>query len=927
MPTYLRSTLIFIALFSIASAKADNCTITPKDLKCEYCNAPIAIDTPEPRLSWILISDKRNQTQSAYQIMVADSIQALKDDQPNLWDSSKVLSNQTVNITYQGKPLTSELTCYWKLRVWDKQNNPSKWSNPAKWEMALMDHNDFKAKWINDGKKNPPTASQDSYKEDPAPLFRHQFALNKPVKRARLYITGLGYYESYLNSKKIGDHVLDPAWTVYSKQIQYNTFDVTNMLKQGQNCIAAILGNGWYNPLPLQMWGWLNLQTPLTTGRPRLLAQLIIEFNDGTKTTIITDENWKTSESPILKNNIYLGELYDATKEIPNWNSPNFDDTSWKNAALAQEPVGVLKAAALPPIRITKKIKPVKIFHTQKDVTIYDFGQNFAGWVKLKINAPAGTKIKLRYGELFYDDGKLNPMTSACGQIKGLKQDGSPIGGPGAPEIACQQDTYIAKAAPNQYYTPTFTFHAFRYVEVTGNANPLTLNDIVGLRLNTDIEKVGQFSCSNDLFNKIQKITEQTFLSNIFSLQSDCPHRERFGYGGDIAVTTDAFIMNFNMARFYANTVNLFTDSAQNDGTLTDTAPFVGIDSCGPAWAMTHPLLQSELYQYYGNKRLIQQHYQISKRWLDMVTKQYPNHIIEKGLSDHESLEKTPSQQLVTPLYYQSAKLLERLASVIGNNEQADHYNKLAENIRTAYLKKINTPEAGTFDPCTQTSQSFAIYQNLVPDQQKDLAIDALLKNIAQHDDHLTTGIFGTKFMLESLSRTGHADIAYKIVNQKTFPGWGYMIEKGATTLWEKWAYDDNIYSHNHPMFGSVSEWFYRWLGGIQPADDAVAFDKIVISPQMIPALNWVKSSHKSIQGLIVSNWVINKNCLKLQFEIPVNTSAFVYIPAMTLGDIKENSTPVKQISDIKFVNFEKNTAIFKIGSGRYNFESKLPQK
>jgi len=927
MPIHSRSTLIFIALIFITPAIANNCSITPQQLKCEYFQTTPVIDTPAPRLSWTLNSNLRNQTQSAYQIIVADDIELLENNKPNLWDSSKVTSNQTINITYQGKPLTSQLICYWKLRIWDKQNNPSPWSKPAKWEMALMDQNDFKAKWINDGKKNPPVASEDSYKEDPAPLLRHQFAINKPIKQARLYITGLGYYESYLNGQKIGDHVLDPAWTVYSKQIQYNTFDVTSMLNQGQNCIAAILGNGWYNPLPLRMWGWLNIQTNITTGRPRLIAQLMIDFQDGTKKLVISDENWKTADSPILKNNIYLGELYDARKEIPNWNTPNFDDSAWKNAVLAKEPIGILKSAALPPIRVTKKIKPVKISHLQKDVTIYDFGQNFAGSVKLKINAPAGTKINLRFGELLRDDGQLNPMTSACGQIKGQKQDGTPIGGPGSPIIAAQQDTYIANAASPQFYTPTFTFHGFRYVEVTGHPNTLTLDDITGLRLNTDIEKVGHFSCSNDLFNKIQQITEWTFLSNIFSLQSDCPQRERFGYGGDIAVTTDAYIMNYDMAQFYANTVNLFSDSALKNGTLTDTAPFVGINSCGPAWAMAHPLLQSELYQYYGNKKLIQQNYQISKRSLDLVTKQYPNHIIQKGLSDHESLEKTPSEQLVTPLYYKNTKLLERLASIIENNKQADLYNKLAENIRDAYLKNFNNNETGTFDPCTQTSQSFALYLNLVPQNQKALATEALLSNIHQHDDHLTTGIFGTKFMLEALSLAGLTDQAYKIVNQKTFPSWGHMIENGATTLWEHWQYSDNTFSHNHPMFGSVSEWFYRWLGGIQPAENAVAFDKIIIRPQIIPALNWVNSSHKSIRGPIVSNWSKNNNRLKMQIEIPPNTSATVYIPATKINDIKENSTPIAQINGFKLIKFDKNTAILKIGSGKYNFESTIPSK
>jgi alpha-L-rhamnosidase len=895
------------------------------DLKCEYARQPLGIDAPRPRLNWVLHSDRLGDVQTAYQILVASSLEKLANDEGDLWDSGKVESNQSVHVLYGGRALESRRACYWKVRAWDKAAAASDWSEPATWEMGLLKQDDWQAQWLNDGKANP-QKDEDFYRDDPAPLFRKEFALSKDIRRARLYISGLGYYEASLNGRRVGDRALDPGWTRYSRRVLYSTYDVTRQLVQGRNCIGATLGNGWYNPLPLRMWGYLNLRDHLGVGRPRFIARLDVEFTDGTRQAIVSDTSWKVSEGPIRFNNIYLGEIYDARKELAGWDRPGFADAGWRQAAVAAEPVGHLVSQSQPPIRATGALKAVKMTEPQPGVFIFDLGRNFSGWANLKVSAPAGTRVSLRYGELLHKDGMLNPMTSVCGQIKGKgktpESKDENADSPGPPAIAWQGDTYIARGNGMESYTPRFTFHAFRYVEVTGYPGKPPMDAVTGLCLSADMQRVGSFSCSNDRFNRIQEMCDRTFLSNLFSVQSDCPHRERFAYGGDLAVTSEAFLMNYDMATFYAKTVRDFADGARDDGMLTDTAPFVGIQYCGVAWAMAHPLLQRQLYQYCGNRQLIEEQFDASKRWLDLVASKNPGFIINDGLSDHEGLAPAAAPVMVTPLYAASASAVGELAAILGRADEAAKYQQLAANIRRAYLEKFFDKTSGKIGPGTQACQAYALYQNLIAPEQRAVAIQALLDDIrGPCQGHLSTGIFGTKFLLDALSREGHADTAYTIVNQETFPGWGYMLDGGATTLWEHWKGSDNTYSHNHPMFGSVSQWFYHWLGGIQPDPEAVGFDRIIIRPQVVKDLNWVRSSYNSVRGKIASNWRRDGNRLLLDVEIPIGATASVYVPADKARQIKVNGAPASQAPDVTFLRTDRETTVYQIGSGHYAFE------
>jgi alpha-L-rhamnosidase len=534
--------------------------ISPTDLRCEYRRDPLGVDVARPHLSWALTSRERDQRQTAYQVLVASRREDLVRNRADQWDSGRVASANSHSIVYGGRPLAPGQACWWKVRVWDGAGRPSAWSAPATWETGLLRGGapDWGAAvWINDGKPNP-KASAEYYRDDPAPLLRKPFVCEKPVARARLYVSGLGYVEPYLNGERVGNHVLDPGWTTVEKRVLYSVYDVTRQIQRGPNCLGAMLGNGFYNPLPLPFWGHLNLREHLSVGRPRLIARLEMAHSDGTKTVVVSDETWQVADGPVIRNSVYLGEVYDARRELPGWcDAMPKKGGPWRTAGRATEPLGPLVAQDQPPIRVTATLKPHRIAALRPGVFLVDFGQNFAGVVQIRVRGAApGTAITLRSGELLYPDGTLNPLTAVAGQIKNPRGDYG-----GAPVPAVQQDTYLCKGSSNdqaEEWTPRFTFHGFRYVEVTGWPGTPRKEDISGQRLSADLETIGTFACSDPFLNRLDAVCRWTFLSNVFSVQSDCPHREKFGYGGDIVPTADAYFLRFDMARFYAKVATDF---------------------------------------------------------------------------------------------------------------------------------------------------------------------------------------------------------------------------------------------------------------------------------------------------------------------------------------------------------------------------------
>jgi alpha-L-rhamnosidase len=632
-----------------------------------------------------------------------------------------------------------------------------------------------------------------------------------------------------------------------------------------------------------------------------------------------------------LRNNIYLGEVYDARRELSGWDQAGFNDAAWSKAAKAAEPIGPLHAQMQPPIRITGKLKSVRRTEPTPGIFIFDMGQNFAGWAKLHVQGPAGTTVRLRFGELLQPDGSLNVMTSVAGQIKrGTEnKNGEP------PQLAYQSDAYVLSGHGEEVYTPHFTWHGFRYVEVTGYPGTPKLDAIEGLRLSANVGEAGSFSCSNEQFNRIQEMTRWTFLSNLFSVQSDCPHRERFGYGGDPVPTCEAFMFNFDMAAFYANAVRNFADAARPNGGMTESAPYVGIADAGLGgqtgpigWQMTYSFLLEKLYQYYGDLRLVREQYPIAKRQMEFLRHAAKNDLIEVCIGDHESLDPKPIALTSSAFYYAHATAMARFAELLNYRNDTQEYHQLSEKIRDAILAKFFHPATGHMDSGVQAAQAFALHFNLLPPERRQAAFDVLVEEVLQHHQgHLATGIFGTRYLLETLCRYGRADVAYGIVNQKTFPGWGHMLDRGATTLWEHWEFSDNTFSHNHPMFGSVSTWFFEDLGGIRAEKDADGFDRIIVRPHIADGLTHAKASYNSIRGLIVCDWQLQDAQLHINVTIPPGVAATVYVPTTDAASVTESGNSMSQALGILPLTTQPAGAVglcvaIRAASGQYHFES-----
>lgn len=910
--------------------------MTIRSLTCEYRENPLGIDSAQPRLGWVLESGKRGDAQTAYQVLAGTSISKLKPGKADLWDSGKLGSAESVHVVYSGKPLASGQRVWWRVRVWDAEGKASEYSPVAWFEMGMLSPADWQAQWIQRKSRGPKPEAK-AFDDDPAPLFRKEFVVEKKVARARAYATGLGYYELRLNGGKVGDHVLDPGWTTYSKRVLYSTYDVTSQIKRGRNAMGVMLGSGWFDPLPLAMWGSIKPGASLTTGAPRTIVQLVIEFSDGTKQTIATDDSWRVSGGPILRNSVYLGEVYDARREQVGWDLPGFDDARWEPAVLAREPrLGMLCAQDAPPIRIIQRLKPVKLTEPRPGVFIFDFGQNFAGWARLCVSGEAGTRVRLRSGELLYPDGTLNGMTAVCGQIKGGGKD-YVYDGVGQPKTAFQLDEYVLKGQGTETFTPRFTFHGFRYVEVTGFPGKPTLDALEGLWLSSDVRSDGSFQCSNEMFNRIQRIVRCSELSNLFSVQSDCPHREKFGYGGDIVASSEMGMLNFGMARLYAKAAWDLVDAVRPNGGFTETAPFVGIadqslgdnsafvnlgDKVGPVdYGLAQPVLAWQLYQYYGDRRLMEEQYEATKRWIALLNSKSPDGLMDNGISDHESLLPKPRAVTGTAFYYLNVKLFAQIARTLGKASDAQDAESVAERIEVAFNKKFLQPGTGRYDVASQTCQSIPLELGLVPADEQARAVDVLVRDIVEvRKGHLSTGIFGTKYMLNALTTFGKAQVAYNMVNQRTFPGWGNMVENGATTLWEHWEYNDNTFSHNHPMFGSVSEWFYKTLAGLRPDPEAVGFNKIIIAPEVVGDLSWVKGSYDSVRGTVSSEWSRDGGVFKLRVRVPVGATATICLPASNWSQVKEGRNPIEGAEGVSLLGVENRKARIAVGSGAYEF-------
>uniref|UniRef100_UPI0032171BC8 family 78 glycoside hydrolase catalytic domain n=1 Tax=uncultured Draconibacterium sp. TaxID=1573823 RepID=UPI0032171BC8 len=762
------------------------------------------------------------------------------------------------------------------------------------------------ASWIGSGKNH--LADSLLYGDIPAPVFRKEFYAKKDIKKATLYITAAGYYHSTLNGERIGRNYFDPAWTNFAKRVYYSEYDLTQDINEGANCIGVNLGNGFYNPLPMTMWGHLNLKEHLPNGQSEFIARLQIEYNDGKTEEIITDNLWKYAYGPVKRNNVYLGESYDAGSEISGWNKIDFDDSEWADAIVGNGPGGELQKAFFPPVQITDIKTPLSITSVTNDKYLVDFGVNFTGVYKIRLKGEKGDTITFRLGERVFENGELNGLTTVAGQIKTAGK-----GGAGAPDIAWQSDQYIFGNKTNVWYSPEFTFHTFRYLEISGLKQKPETNDVEGLFIHSNVDDHGNFTCSSELINSIQDITERTFLANLVSVQSDCPAREKFGYGGDLNSTAESFIYNFDMQAFYRKTIYDWLD-AMNDSVFVDTAPYVGLQYCGLSWESAFLIAQYNLYRYYNDTALMKELYPINLKWMEKVARIHPNGLVDKGLGDHEAIIKSPVEVTGTGHYLECARIMKTFAALMGDKENEVYFEKLANKLSHIMLEKF---WRNSFERATNKQTLFAtlLYYNVIPEKEVPAAVDSLMHALSEAPSgHFNTGIFGTKFILEALSKVGYADKVFEIVNSTAYPGWGFMIDRGATTIWESWNESVVLGSHSncHPMFGSVTEWFYRWLGGIRIIDDYPGFERFVIAPTLPKGLDSVNCIYKSSKGKIVSNWEVTSRGEKIfEITVPENSQALVRLPVEEYQTISFGHTKRKLSGDEQKGRFE-------LGPGNY---------
>jgi alpha-L-rhamnosidase len=956
----------FAALICCFTLAANAAGLKPELLRCEYRVDPLGIDEAHPRLTWLVESTERGQEQTAYQILVASKESLLKPGKADLWDSGKIASDDTVNVVYSGAPLASREQCFWKICVWDKAGHTT-WSQPAFWTMGLFQASDWKANYISYRDTTPVFKDAGHLFLPPAHQYRKDFAVGKKIKRATIYSTALGIYELYVNGQRVTDSVFAPGWTDYRQRAYYNTYDVTSLVKSGDNAIGAYLGEGWYS-------GYIGfgLLTGIGTehiGRytygktPAIMAQLEIEYTDGSHETVATDATWKTTaDGPIREGDFLMGEFYDARKETPGWSKAGFDSSKWDAAIPAEEngsapatfyeyqngangagptiqgrPIDLgfkrpPKLEAFPgvPVRPIQEIKPTSMASPTNGVYIFNLGQNFAGVIRLKVKGKEGTTIQLRYGEELYPDGRL--MTENLRKARAT-------------------DHYVLRGdAAGETYVPRFTFHGFQYVEVTGYPGTPDTNDITGIVLHSDTPMTSEFECNDPVANKLFKNVVWTQRANFVDLPTDCPQRdERFGWMGDAQVYVRCATYNADVAAFYTKWLREVMEAQRPSGTFPGYCPFPfqhGADF-GTAWCDAGVICPWTIWKAYGDTRIIERCWPNMVKfveWRKSTSKDFLGVNHGNAWGDWLSFgNKTPIEYVDTVYFAYSTKLMADMAQAIGHDKEAAEYRELFANIKKAFNQKYVKPD-GSLNVDSETAYATALYMDLLP---VDLRVPAgkILADEIRHaetgdNSGMTTGFIGTRPLLPVLSDVGENDLAVKLFQSRKFPSWGYEVAQGATTVWEHWdsytkahgfnGVDGNqnasMNSFAHYSFGAVCEWMFTRLAGID--SEGAGYKHILIHP-LPPAsgsdadqkpIDWVKAHYDSIRGRIESDWKWNNGKFELKITIPANTTATVYLPKTNADAATESGHPLAKATGVKVLRTEGNRLVLAVESGEYHF-------
>ena len=1116
--------LIALAVCALAAIFADECngsqrperlsspdSLTPTGLTCEYAADPLGIDAAQPRFSWVLESSRRGQVQSAYRVRVATSEAKLAADQGDKWDSGKVDSDQSVNVVYQGKALTSGEKCWWKVCVWDKSGKTAVHSRPATFEMGLLKQSDWKGKWIGmvgsvdyvagkfgraillDGTRQTiriphyprlkpadgitisawikPTECSDEWREiyrkedggarhllaigktsgryglwcglgiggsyvergapiapsdlkdgqwhlvavtydgssirlyadgkeigkaavkgpldragsSPAyigssggsseffaggiddvriydralsaaeikacpntverglvgwwkldgdltnsasgkdgqatgaaassPLLRKEFSIDKKIQRARVYVCGLGWSELFINGRKVGDHVLDPATTDYAKRVLYASYDVTDRLRQGRNAVGVMLGNGWYCEPGRLKYG----------DSPRLLMQMHVDLAGGGRTVITTDQTWRVSRGAITRNDIYGGETYDARLAKPGWTKAGYDDAGWGRVATREKPGGRLQSQWMPAIKVNRTIRPVALTNPKPGVYVYDMGQLFGGWARLRVKGPRGTKVTIKYSaRLFKDSGLVDKRRHRTPQ---------------------ETDFYILNGDGPEVYEPRFTYHPVRYVQIEGYPGKPALGDLDGRVVYSAVDMSGDFNCSNAVLNKVHQNVVWTLTNGLFGIPLDCLHREHWAWT-DPATITGSLYPRKHMPLFWTKWLRDIADAQHDSGAVPDIAPSYPGDRSDPAWGGNYPILVWYLHQYYADRRIVERHYAGMKKWIDYLTSIADGHLVKKGhYGDHMLPGKSPgkeqfiSRETPRPLvwtgyYYCGAAVVSQAARLLGKTADAERYARLAEKIKNAFNKEWLNQKTNQYATGSQTANIFPLALDIVPKASQTGVLDHVVREIVtRRGGHLHTGNTGTTCMIDTLARRGHGNVMYRAATLPTYPGWGYMVQQGATTIWEVWGLGGG--AESMIMWATIDEFFYNDLAGIEgpeyygPAYRAGGFRQIRIRPRVLGDLKYAKASIRTVRGVISSSWKKDGKSLILEIALPANSEAKVSVPKIGLKNVTiteggkivwKDGSYVRGVAGITAARQDADYVTFDVGSGSYAF-------
>ncbi|MDN3686226.1 family 78 glycoside hydrolase catalytic domain [Cyclobacterium jeungdonense] len=874
-------------------------------LKTSHIDRPLGLEE-RPVFSW-QIRALAGFKQRAYQLLLASHPDKLEPGKADIWDSGKVSSSQSQGVNYPGKMPEDGQRVYWRVIVWDQDNQPA--SSKGTWfEMGLTQSSSWKSSWISSVPEVdtvPPLL--------PAPYFRKTFQITEEIQQARLYISGLGYHQVHLNGKKVGDHELDPALTRYDKRVKYVVHDVTDMLMPGDNAIGIVLGNGWYNQHTREAW---DFDKAPWRASPAVKAQLMIVDQQGKEQLIKTDATWKVTQSgPIIFDGVHNGETYDARKELGNWSEAAYEDESWQAAIPIEGPQGKLSAQVMPPIRVTDKLEPKTSWDVNDSTVMLDFGQNLTGWANIRVKGPAGSRVKMRYGERIYPDSTLDVE-----ELSRFIWTGD-----------TQTDRYYLKGEGEESWHPFFTYQGFQYLEVTISDPEVELLDIQADVVHTDLTERGYFRSSNDMFNQLQDNFRWSFLGNYHGYPTDCPHREKMGWTGDALLVAETGLYNFDLTRAYLKWLDDFVDEQRETGDLPGIIPTSGWGytynqsedperGYGPQWEGAFLEVPWQVFRFTGDTSIMQKYYPALKKYVNYLESNANGYLLNFGIDDHKQLEnKTQGPFLASAFFYYFSDMLSGMAEVLGNETDSSTYMQLAESIREAFHHRYYDTETGTYDHGGQTSQAIPLFTGMVSSSEEERVLAGLLDVIELKKGHIDAGVVGTKAVLQVLMKFGEDEVLYGMVNKRSFPGWGYWVDElGANTLFQNW---DGSQSRNHIMFGTVVDYFFKGLAGIRPLEAYPGFERFLIQPLTDNELEWVEAGHESPYGMIRSHWKKQGKRISLELEVPANSEAEVRLPEGVGSDLLLNGKQVPAADLIRNTDRSGPYARLLVGSGRHVLE------